>query len=78
MADRNRERVGRIERRRRLGQAEQQLHHRLHLPFLGAAVADDRLLHFGRRVFHDRHAGFDGGEHRDAARVAELRARFSR
>ena len=72
MADGNRQRVGRIERRGRLGEAEQQLHHRLHLPFFRAAVSDDRLLHFGGRVFDDRHAGFDGSEHRDAARVPQL------
>ena len=53
-------------------QTEEELNHRLHLPFFGAAVADDRLLHFGGRVFHDRHAGFHSGEHRDAARVPQL------
>ena len=72
MADGNRQRVGRIERRGRLAEAEQQLHHRLHLPFLCAAVTDDRLLHLGGRVFDDRHAGFDGRQHRDAARVPQL------
>ena len=39
---------------------------------LGAAVADDGALHFGRRVLDHLAAGLDGGEHRDAARVPEL------
>ena len=72
MTDGNRERVGRVERRGRLAEAEQQLNHRLHLPFFCAAVSDDRLLHFRGRVFDDGHAGFDGGEHRDAAGVPQL------
>ena len=71
VADRNGERVGRVEWRGRLGEAEQQLNHRLHLPFFGAAVSDHRLLHFGGRVFDDRHARFNGREHGDAARVAK-------
>ena len=53
-------------------QAEQQLHHLLHLVLLGAAVADDRALDFRRRVLDDRQAGLDRREHRDAARVPEL------
>ena len=72
MTDGDRERIGRIERRGRLGEAEEQLDHRLHLPFLGASVSHHRLFHFGRRVFHDGHAGFDSGQHRDAAGVAQL------
>ena len=35
-------------------EAEQQLDHLLHLRLLGAAVADDGALDFGRRVFDDR------------------------
>src|SRR5688572_6369266 len=50
MTDGNRERIGGVERRRGLAEAEQQLNHRLHLPFLRAAVSDDRLFYFGRRV----------------------------
>ena len=55
-----------------VGQAEQQLHHLLHLLLLGAAVADDRPLDLRRRVFDDRQPGLDGGQHRHAARVTEL------
>ena len=36
------QRVGRVVRRRRRVEAEQQLHHLLDLRLLGAAVADDR------------------------------------
>ena len=72
MADRDRQRVGRVVRRRQRRQAEQQLHHLLHLVLLGAAVADHRALDFGRRVLDDRQPGFDGRQHRDAARVTEL------
>ena len=72
VADGDRQRVGGVVRRRRLGQPEQQLDHLLHLVLLGAAVADDGALDLGRRVLEDRHARLDRREHRDAARVAEL------
>ena len=72
MADGDGERVGGVVRRRRLRQAEKQLHHLLHLVLLGAAVADDRALDLGRRVLDDRKPGFDRRQHRHAARVSEL------
>ena len=72
VADRDRERVGRVVRRRHGRQAEDQLHQLLHLLLLGAPVADDRALDLGGRVLEHRHARFDGRQHRDAARVAEL------
>ena len=50
---------------------QQQLHHLLHLRLLGAAVADDRELDLGRRVFDDRQPGLNGREHGDAARVPQ-------
>ncbi len=59
-------------RRRRAREAEHQLHHLLHLVLFRAPIADDRALDFSRRVLDDGHAGFDGGEHGHAARVAEL------
>ena len=55
-----------------VGEAEQQLHHLLHLRLLGAAVADDGALDLGRRVLDDRQPGLDRREHRDAARVPQL------
>ena len=72
MTDGDGQRVGRVVRRRHGIQAEEQLHHLLHLLLLGAAVADDGALDFGRRVLDDRHAGLDRGQHGDAARVPEL------
>ena len=53
-------------------QAQQQLHHLLHLRLLGAAVSDDRALDLRRRVLEHRQAGFDRGEHCHAARMSEL------
>ena len=53
-------------------EAEQQLHHRLHLLLLGAAVADHRALDLRRAVLDDRIAASRRGEQRDAARVPEL------
>src|SRR5438477_11368512 len=50
VADRNRERVGGVVRRRELREREDHLHHPLHLRLLGAAVAADGLLDAGRRV----------------------------
>ena len=72
VADGHGEGVRGVERLRRLGEAEQQRDHVLHLVLLGAAVADHRALDFGRRVFGDDEAGLRGGQQRDAARVPEL------
>ena len=73
MADRDRQCIGGIVRGWRLGEAEQQLHHLLHLLLLGAAVADDRALDRppARTTTTGRPAS-DGREQRDAARLTEL------
>ncbi len=65
------ERVGGVEGRRRLVEAEEQLDHLRNLVLLGAAIADDRALDFGRRVFHHLAACFHRREHRDSAGVAQ-------
>ena len=72
MADGDRQRVGRIVRRRDGGQTEKQLDHLLDLRLLRAPVSDNRPLDLGRRVLDDRKPGLRGREHRHAARVAEL------
>src|SRR3954471_3720028 len=64
--------VGRVERPGSRLQPEQQRDHLLHLVLLSSPVADDRALHLGRRVFDNVAAGFNRGEHRDAARVSQL------
>ena len=72
MAERDGQRVSDVVWGRRLLEVEEQLDHLLHLVLLCTAVADDRALDRCGRVGHDRHAGFRGGEQRDAARLAEL------
>ena len=72
VADRHRERVGRVVRRRHVGKPEQQPHHLLDLVLLGAPVADHRALDLGGRVLGDLVAGLHGRQHRHAARVPEL------
>ena len=69
MADGHRQRVGGVVRRRHAVEAEEQLHHPLHLHLLGAPVADHGAFDFRRRVFDDRKPRLDGGEHGDAARM---------
>src|SRR2546422_545919 len=59
-------------RRRQHGEAEDQLHHVLHLTLFGPAVANDRALDLRGRVLGYRQPGFNGCEHCDAARVSEL------
>src|SRR5262249_33268672 len=71
VADRDRNGVGRVVRRRGGRQPEQRLHHLSHLRLLGAAEADDRAFDLRRRVLDDRDARRRRGEQRDAARVAE-------
>ena len=66
------ERVGDVVRRRHGVETEQQLHHRLHLLLLGAAVADHRALDLRRAVLDDRNRRLRRGEQRDAARVPQL------
>ena len=72
VTDGHRQRIGRVVRRGHGVEPEQQLDHLLHLRLLGPAVADDRALDLGGRVFDDRHAGLDRRQHGDAARVPEL------
>ena len=72
VADRDRERIGGVVRRRRRVEAEQQLDHLLHLVLLRAAEADDRALDLGRRVLGDRQPRLRRRQQRDAARVPEL------
>ena len=72
MAERDGQRISDVVWGRRLLEVEEQLDHLLHLVLLCTAVADDRALDRCGRVGHDRHAGFRGGEQRDAARLAEL------
>ena len=71
MADRDGERVGLV-RRARLGlEAEDQLHHPLHLPLLGASVAADRLLDARRRVLSALDSGGGGRDEHGAARLPD-------
>ena len=68
----DRKRVGHVKRRRCLFHIEEQCDHLLHLPLLGPPVADDRPFYFGWRVLDDREPRFDGSQHGDAPRVAQL------
>ena len=64
VADRNRQRVGGVARRRHLVEREDRLHHLPDLLLVGAAVAADRLLDPGGRVLSARDAdGRRGDEH---------------
>ena len=72
VANRHRQRIGGVVRRRHAVEPEQQLHHLPTCVLLRAPVADDGALDLGRRVFDDRHAGLDRRQHGDAARVPEL------
>ena len=72
MADRHRERVCRVVRRRQRVEPEQQLDHLLDLVLLRAAEPDDRSLDFCRRVLDDRKPGLRCRQQRDAARMPEL------
>ena len=72
MADRNRQRVGSIVRRRCRAQAEQQLHHLADLLLFRAAVADHRAFDLCRCVLHHLAARLHRGKHRYATRMAEL------
>ena len=54
-----------------VGQAEHRADHARHLLLGRAAGAADRLLDLLRRVGRARHAALAGGEHHDAARLAD-------
>ena len=75
VADRARERVGRVGRGI-ARQREQAPHHVLHLLLGGVAVADHRLLDLQRGVLGDRQAGEHRGADRGAARLAERERRL--
>ena len=67
MADRDRERVGGVIGARRLGQAQQRLHHPLHLVLRGATAAAHGALDLLRRVVVARDPALAGrDEHRPA------------
>ena len=72
MTDRHGQRIRRVVRGRRCLETEQQSYHLADLLFLRAAVADNGALDLSRRVLDDIATGFDGGEHRDTARMTEL------
>src|SRR5665647_620052 len=72
VADGDGQRVGGVVGRGHLGEAEEQLHHLLHLVFLGAAVADNGALDLRRGVLRAGVTGLDGREQCHAARVPEL------
>ena len=71
VADRDRERVGRVVGLRQLGERRAALDHLLDLGLRGAAGAADRALDLLRRVGGARHAALAGGEQHDAARLAD-------
>ena len=72
VANRDGERIRRIVRRRWPCQAEQQLHHLLHLLLFGAPVPDDGALDFRWGVLDHRTSRLDGGKNSDATRMSEL------
>ncbi len=71
MADRHRERVGRVVGPRLLRQAEQRLDHARHLILLRAAAAADRALDLLRGVAGTRQPALAGGEQHHAARLPD-------
>ena len=71
VADRDRERVGGVVGLGRLGEPEQRADHLLDLVLGGGAAAADRHLHRLRRVVEAGDPALAGGEHRDAARLAD-------
>ncbi len=71
VADRDGERVGGVIGLRHLVEREDRLHHPLHLPLVGAAVAADRLLDPARRVLDALDAGGRRGDEHRAARLPD-------
>lgn len=72
VADGERQRVGRIFRLGKLGQAEERLNHFLHLPFAGAAAADDGEFCAERRILDHGDAFSRGCENRHALGHAQF------
>ena len=71
VADRDRERVGGVLGVRRHLERQQRLDHARDLVLVGAARAADGVLDLLRRVGDDVEAALAGGEHDDAARLAD-------
>ena len=71
MADGERQSVGPVGGLGQLVQAEQELHHLLHLLLVGGAVTRDRLLDLVGAVLNHLHAGFGGGGHGETARLSD-------
>ena len=71
MADRDREGIGRVRRRRRLDEPEDRLDHPLHLLLVGATVAADRLLDARRRILGAGHARARARDEHGAARLTD-------
>ncbi len=71
MANRHRERVGRVIGSRNLLQAQDRLHHPLNLNLVGAPVAAGRLLDPRRRVLEALNTGYRGGDENGAARLPD-------
>lgn len=76
VTDSHREGIGRIRRQWIFREAQKQAHHRLHLVFFRAAVTDDRILYFERRVFEDRQLALRRHQQRHAARVPQFQSRL--
>ena len=71
MADADGQRVGGMVRRRRSIEAEDRLHHPLHLGLLGAPVAAHGLLDAGRRVLSALDSGERGRDEDGASRLPD-------
>ena len=71
VADRDRERIGGVARRRRSLERQDRPHHALHLRLLGAAVAADRLLDAGGRILSALDADRRGGDEHRSARLPD-------
>src|SRR5687767_9901737 len=71
MADRERERVGRIGGIEGLLYLKDGTDHGLNLILARVADPDARFLDLGRRVFEDRHTALGRGEQRDTRRLTD-------
>ncbi len=71
MAERHRERIGRVIGPGNILKAEQHAHHLLHLALVGTAIAGYCLLYLGGCVLVDRHSGLRGCQHHHTARLPD-------
>jgi hypothetical protein len=76
MADGYGQGIGGVGRLGNLIEIQEARHHLLDLMFFGAAVSDYRGLNGEWRVFGDLEPVGCGGQHGDAAHLAELQGRF--